>query len=143
MSEESKKILEMLAEGKISVDEAERLLKALGSTDAPKKKHKGIEIIKQICDDKPGKKGAPRFLRVKVDSKDGDEVDVKLPLALVKAGLKLSSVMPKGTEEKLLEKGIDLANLAELNSEEFIEALEELEINVESGDGDEVFIYAE
>jgi len=35
MSEESKKILEMLSEGKISVDDAERLLNALEKVEKP------------------------------------------------------------------------------------------------------------
>lgn len=37
MSEERAKVLQMLADGKISVDEAERLLKALGAEDPPRR----------------------------------------------------------------------------------------------------------
>ena len=134
MSEEAKKILEMLKADKVSVEEAERLLKALGSAGKQKS---------EIADNKSGLKGTPRFLRILVDSADGDEVDIKLPLALVKSGLKISSIMPKGAEEKLRGKGIDLEKFAELNPQELIEALSELEISVESGDGDEISIFAE
>ena len=41
------------------------------------------------------------------------------------------------------EKGIDLAEFADLNTTELIIALKDLEVNVQSGDGDDVAIYAE
>jgi len=141
MSEESKKILEMLAEGKISVDEAERLLKALDATELPEKKTE--KKIVKILKNREKLEGEPRFLRIVVDSAKGDEVDIRLPLGLVKAGLKLSAVMPKGTDEKLKEKGIDLSEFAEMNTNELINSLRDLEVNVQSGDGDDVAIYAE
>ena len=144
MSEESKKILEMLSEGKISVDDAERLLNALEKVEKPASPAKKTEkkIIK-ILKDREKPEGEPKFLRIVVDSAKGDEVDIRLPLGLVKAGLKLSAVMPKGTDEKLKEKGIDLSEFAELNTAELMTALKDLEVNVQSGDGDDIAIYAE
>ncbi|MCD4656296.1 MAG: hypothetical protein K8S87_02015 [Planctomycetes bacterium] len=144
MNEESKKILEMLSERKISDDETERLLYALEKVETPASPVKKVEKkIVKIMKDRQKPEGEPKFLRIVVDSAKGDEVDIRLPLGLVKAGLKLSAVMPKGTDEKLKEKVIDLTEFTDMNTTELIMALKDLEVNVQSGDGDDVAIYAE
>ena len=141
MSEESKKILEMLAQGKVSVDEAERLLKALDATIQPDKKTE--KKIFKMMKNRDKAEGEPKFLRIVVDSAKGDEVDIRLPLGLIKAGLKLSAIMPKGAEEKLKERGINLGEFAEMETNELLASLRELEVNIQSGDGDDVVVYAE
>ena len=77
MSEEKRMILEMLKEGKISVEEAEQLLeKAMpgGSTeDAPRNK-------------KPNSK---KFLRIRVTEEDKVKANVNIPIALAEVGLNL------------------------------------------------------
>ena len=77
MSEEKKIILEMLKEGKISVEEAEQLLEKAnpGETfdDTPKIK-------------KPNSK---KFLRVRVTEEDKVKANVNIPIALAEVGLNL------------------------------------------------------
>ena len=132
MSEDRSRILGMLAEGKITAEEAERLLDALDSraTAAPA----GGPTIKG--DASPLIDALPKFLYVKVDAVNGDNVDVKIPLALVRSGLKLTSLIPPQAmnqiNESMSESGIsiDFDNLKPEDVEELIDALREMEVNV-------------
>lgn len=133
MSESRKKILEMLSKGKISVDEAADLLSKIGSESTPEESDTSMKVS--------GKK--PRYLRVTVDSADGDKVNVRVPLSLVKTGIKLGALMPKQASEAINQQGFDLAELANLNGDELIEALADLEVNVDSADGDIVRVFCE
>jgi hypothetical protein len=126
MSDERIRILRLVAEGKATPEEAERLLSAVG---------KEVSV--------PAAKGTPRYLRVTVDSSDGDKVNIRVPLALVRAGMKFSALVPREAREQMEEKGIDLAALSTMDTEELIEALKELEVNVDSHDGDVVKVFCE
>jgi len=139
MSEAGRRILTMLAEGKIAVDEAERLLAALGEP---------------VAGGKPtGPAGAskprPKYLRVTVDKGGGDErVNIRVPLQLLRAGLKLSAVLPDEAKDKvgaaLRDKGIDLdlRTARPEDIEELIESLAELTIDVDDRK-EKVRIYCE
>jgi len=126
MNEERMSILKMLSEGKITPEEAAKLLDAVGDAGTPSL---------------PQNRN-PKFMRVKVISADGDNVDIRVPLKLIKTGVSLSKFAP-GLEEKLKEKNIDLDKLSGKNGEELIEALQELQCNVNSADGDKVNIFCE
>ena len=136
MTEERKKILEMLANGKITPEEAEKLLDAVGS--------KRDENLKT---DALPKTKLPQYLFVKVDSKDGDKVNIRVPLKIIRAGIKLKSLIPQEAQEKidekLGEKGVDfkLEDISDENIHEFMEALTEFEVNVEDRKGENVRIY--
>ena len=85
---------------------------------------------------------------VKVLSTKGDNVNVKIPLGLVRAGLKLTSLIPPQAMDQInksmAEHGmsIDLANLRREDfTEEFIESLREMEVNVDAANGDNVRVY--
>jgi hypothetical protein len=136
MSEERKKVLEMLAEGKISVDEAERLLEALKKkvTDASQQAAL-TETLNNL----------PKYLFVKVDAVDGDKVNIRVPLKLVKAGIKLQALLPKDAQDKinikLNEKGINLEDFTAENFKDILDALAEFEVNVDDKKGDKVRIY--
>jgi hypothetical protein len=85
---------------------------------------------------------------VKVVSVKGDNVHVKIPLNLVRAGLKLTSLIPQPARDQvnkaMLEKGMsfDLNNFKPEDIDELLEALREMEIDVDSADGDKVHVYA-
>lgn len=145
MSEDRARILRMLAEGKISAEEAERLLDALGSrSDAPAD---AAPVIKG--DPAPLINALPKYLYVKVDSVDGDRVDVKVPLSLVRSGLKLTSLIPPQAmdqiNEQMSEKGIsiDFSNLKPEDIDELVQSLREMEVNVDAKNGDRVRVYCE
>jgi hypothetical protein len=128
MSEERRKILEMLQEGKISVDEAERLLSALSSPEVEER-----EISSE--------KGKLKYLRILVEPGPGSEekerVNVRVPLKLIRAGLKLASFIPKHAQTKvneaLQEKGIDFdfKKVTSEDLEDLISQLDDLTVEVE------------
>jgi len=132
MSEERKRVLEMLAQGKITSDEAEQLLEKLEASRADDKRSNGARTA-----------GVPRYLRILMGDADGDKVNIRIPLALVRTGIKLSTMVPSKASEKMKEKGIDLSPLSELQDEELMKALEELSVDVDSPDGDNVRIFCE
>jgi hypothetical protein len=143
MNEERSRILGMLAEGKITAEEAERLLDALESraaTTAP--------AGPAIQGDPSALVAAlPKYLLVKVNAVNGDNVDVKIPLALVRSGLKLTSLIPPQAMDQInssmSEHGmsIDFSNLKPEDIDELVEALREMEVNVDSANGDKVRVY--
>ncbi len=136
MSAERRKVLEMLAAGKITSEDAERLLEKLEkqTTDQRLAPQEGL---------KSAPSGKLKFLRVVVDSSDGDKVNIRVPLGLVRTGIKLSTMLPAEASQKLAERGIDLAQLSGLQGEELIEALRELTVDVDSKGGDTVRIFCE
>jgi hypothetical protein len=136
MSENQKKILEMLANKKISVDEAYRLLNALRTETGAPEGGGGAGMAG---------KPKPKYLRVCVapgpghqHDEDAELVNVRVPMSLIRSGMKFTSLLPDGARDKvtdaLHEKGInlDMRNMKPEDLEEIIGALDELEVNVVS-----------
>lgn len=134
MAESRKKILAMLAEKKITVEEAAMLLEKLSSAS---------------CEPEPaapepeGHRRTPRFLRVLVNSPTGEKVNVRVPFSLIKTGIKLGSLIPKDAAEAVSDKGIDLSTLSKLDEQELADALAELQVEVDGADGETVRVFAE
>ena len=126
----------MLAEGKISADEAERLIEALAN--------KTTETSPQTALTKT-LDNLPKYLFVKVDAVDGDKVNIRVPLKLVKAGIKLQALLPQDAQDKinakLTEKGINLDDFKAENFKDILDALTEFEVNVDDKKGDKVRIH--
>ena len=68
-----------------------------------------------------------------VDSENGETVNIRVPLKLVRTGIKLSAMLPKDARAKIEAKGIDLESLSGKDAEELVRALEELTVEVEDG----------
>lgn len=149
MSEERLRILNMLASGKISAAEAESLLDALESRGSDASGKAGSAKSVFTGERTPLLEALPKFLHVKVDGDAGEKVDVKVPLALVRSGLKLTSLIPPqamdGINEHMAERGmsIDLSSFKTEDIDELIEALREMEVNVTGKDGEKVRVYCE
>ncbi len=146
MSDNRKRILGMLAEKKITVEEAERLLTLTGAEE---------ETEEQSRNTTPDVKIPYKYLRVVVqpgpDSKGEngvEKVNVRVPMKLIRAGMKLTALIPPHAADKMhdamQEKGIDfdIRNLKPDDIEELIEALGDLEVNVDGGK-ETVHIYVE
>lgn len=130
MSENRKQILSMLAEGRINADEAERLLAALerGPAAAPAA---GATVV-----------APPKYLRVLIEADDrhGGEtrtkVNIRVPLQLLRAGVKLQSLLPPDARahmsEALKEKGVafDLDKIKPENLDALIENLKDVSIDI-------------
>ena len=136
MNEERKKVLDMLANGKISADEAERLLDALQDKTKERSPQTALEKTMDHL---------PQYLFVKVDSVDGDKVNIRVPLKLVKAGIKLQALLPQDAQDKinakLNEKGLNLEDFTAENFKDILDALSEFHVNVDDKKGDKVRIY--
>jgi hypothetical protein len=137
MSVERKKVLEMLAEGKINPEEAERLIDRLIHSSEEDR----TAVEPGSGEGRPA--GKLKYLRVVVNSHDNDRVNIRIPLELVRTGIKLTTMLPAEANEKLAEKGVDLSHLGKLQGEQLIEALRELNVDIDSSDGDKVRIFCE
>ena len=150
MSEDRTRILNLLASGKITADEAERLLDALDAArtgaaapagDAPAP---GPAIT---GDPAPLVAALPKYLFVKVDAANGDNVNVKIPIALVRSGLKLTSLIPPQAMDKINDSmsehgmSVDLNNFKPEDIDELVSALREMEVQVDAQNGDTVRVY--
>jgi hypothetical protein len=137
MSEERKRILTMLAEGKISAQEAEELIDAIGKGDS------GAETPDRI------KPKNPKYMYVKVLSSENDNVDVRVPLGLIRAGMRLTSLIPPQAMERISsamkDKGMtfDLNNIKPDDIEELVKNIADMEVNVKSKNGDTVKVYCD
>jgi hypothetical protein len=136
MSLETKKVLEMLASGQITTSDAEKLLEKLGTNGSTPPTPAASEEI-------AGAAQKLRFLRVVVDSPGRDQVNVRVPLSFLRAGMKLLGVIPPQVGEKLAEKGIDLSALRELKGGELVDELKNLHVDVDSKNGEKVRVYCE
>jgi hypothetical protein len=153
MSENQKRILQMLAEGKVSVEEASRLLALMGEESG----NEGDMSSKEV-------KSSPKYLYVKVEPKEGyhgdngreglhslvehGRVNIRIPLGLIRAGMKLTALLPPQAADDInkamKEKGFgfDIRNMKDEYVDELINALRETEINVDSEEA-QVRVYAE
>jgi hypothetical protein len=154
MSQETKKVLEMVAAGQITADDAEKLLGKLGSGAAVaaetvpeaegKAQNQRVSGWRIPARDEPAVPNAKlRFLRVMVDSPGRDQVNVRIPLAFLRAGMKLLGVIPPQVSAKLAERGVDLAALQELKGGELVEELRELHVDVDAQNGEKVRVFCE
>lgn len=124
MSEERKKVLEMLAAGKITADEAERLIAALETAESRERQSETSR----------SSRGKPRYLRVVVDDAE-DKVNVRVPMKLIRAGIKLGALIPQQAVDLAKEEsGIDLSQVNAENLDEIVENLDDLTVDI---DGDE------
>jgi hypothetical protein len=143
MNEDRKRILDMLAAGKITAAEAELLIDSLDSpAEAPATQAASLSADWPTG---PSATGTPKFMYVKVTGKD--RVDVKVPLALLRTGLKLTSLIPPQAMDQINESmgeagmSIDFNNLKPEDIEDLIESLREMEVNVVSKEGDNVRVF--
>jgi len=144
MAENQKRILEMLSEKKITVEEAEKLLSLIATGEG-----KGGTATAEA-----EKKRAPKYLRVVVQpgpqSQEGhpERVNIRVPVSLIRAGMKFAALIPPQAadeiQEALKDKGVkfDLRNIKDSDIEELIAALGDLEVDVDSGH-EKVHVYTE
>ena len=130
MSENRRQILEMLAAGKITADEAERLLTA-------------VERTPDAATAVAARRNDPvKYLRVVVDAIDEHDgptkVNVKVPMQLLRAGVKLTSIIPPRARTEvnsaLAKEGIDIdiGKLTPESLEEIVEQLRDLTVDVDN-----------
>lgn len=131
---EKTRILNLLRDGAITTEEAERLLDALDSRREPEPEPEPV-----VLKDSRGRK--PKKLRILVDNAEANngkaKVNVSIPISLIRSlgPIALSSI-PKKTKQEMEENGVDVASILS-QVEELIESgADEDFVNVDTGDGE-------
>jgi hypothetical protein len=128
MDPDRRQILQMLAEGKVTTDEAERLLSAMDRGSATTR---------------PASSGSPKYLRVLVDTDEPADsgptkVNVRVPMALLRAGVRLTAVIPPQARDQInaemAKNGVpfDIGQIRPENLEEMIEQINDLQVDVDN-----------
>ncbi len=139
MNENRRRILEMLAAGKITADEAERLLAAL------EREQTAGGSSSSSTAEQARTKARPKYMRVQVEADDHDDhgpvkVNVRIPLQLLHAGVKFTSLIPPQARQHVNEafqrKGVDfdINSLKPENLDEIIDQLNDLTVDVDHKD---------
>lgn len=127
MNSDRRQILDMLSRGKVTADEAERLIAALERGEEPARREAAQE---------------PRYIRVLVDAQDAAEgptkVNVRVPLQLLRAGVRFTGIIPAAARDQvndaLRKEGvpIDINKLTPENLEEVVAQLRDLTVDVDN-----------
>jgi polyhydroxyalkanoate synthesis regulator phasin len=137
MSEARRQVLEMLAAGKITAEEAERLITAL---------EREIPATARGVEARQGAK--PKYLRVVVESDDPNDshgpirVNTRVPMQLLRAGVKLAALIPPQArdhvDKALRDQGIpfNTSQIRPENLEEIVDQLSDLTVDVDLNDLD-------
>jgi len=140
MNDDRKRILALLADGKISAEEADRLIDALGRSPA--------------AGPPPGARssGAPKYFRVEVAAHEAGEaqtkVNVRIPMQLLRAGVRLSALIPSSARDEInvamAKQGIafDINQLKPENLEDLIQNLSDFSVDVDN-EAAKVRVYCE
>ena len=124
MNEHRREVLEMLSQGKITADEAERLIAAL-EKEQPAASN-GAES---------STKARAKYIRVVIEGPT--KANIRVPMQLLRAGVKLASLIPPQARvhvnDALHEKGIqiDLSQIKPENLEDLIDQLNDLTVDMD------------
>jgi hypothetical protein len=131
MNEQRKDILDMLAEGKITPEEAEQLIAALERDQPP------------AAGSEARPRGRAKYLRLVVDTVENGEpgrVNARVPLQLLRAGVRLAALIPPQAlaraNAELDRSGVpfDLTQLKPEQLEALVEQLDEVTLEVDQPD---------
>ena len=141
-TDDTRRILDMLSQSKITVDEADRLLKALTADD---------QTETAAADTATDVKRA-RWVRINIhkpsteDGHKAKDVNIRVPIAVVKGGMRLGAIIGTFAGEKaarrMKARGLDIdlaainSDLSGMNGPEFDAFLRSLnDTNIEIDDG--------
>jgi len=140
-TDDIRRVLDLLSQGKITVDEADRLIKAMSADHTAAADQTG-------SDNRP----PARWFRINIHKPAKDQthkpkdVNIRVPIAVVKGGMRLGAIIATFAGEKaaqrMKERGVDL-DLATINGDfsrmngaefdSFLRSLDEMNIEVDDG----------
>jgi hypothetical protein len=145
MNDNRRQILEMLATGKITAEEAERLLSAL---EPDKNSAPAAFAAAGREAPPPSARSRAKYLRVQVEAEESmtgikglTTVNVRVPMQLLRAGVRLAGLIPQQAHDQLdaafTKHGvpITLSQIKPENLEELIDHLDDLTVDVDGKDG--------
>jgi hypothetical protein len=138
MSDDTRRILDLLAQGKVTVDEAEQLMSAI---DAPPPQASAAAAPPTPDN---AERPKPRWVRINVhqtakEGKHDKDVNIRVPIAIVKSGMRLGAFIPGYARNemwtRLREKGLDVdfSKLDAATIETVLKELGETNIEIDSG----------
>ncbi|MEH7403070.1 MULTISPECIES: SHOCT-like domain-containing protein [Bacillaceae] len=128
MKDEISRILTLVEEGKIDKDKASELINILQDKDQPER----VSLKKESYGNK--------ILKIRVNSEVGDNVNVNVPINLVKAVLKVgTNIAEKIPEAEKYVKDINIDLLIEAIENEMVGQI----VDITSSNGDKVFVVIE
>jgi len=145
MNENRRQILKMLAANKITAEEAERLLAALESNGTAVAEGSPASAASGFAKGSGAEapRSRPKYLRVLVEAASGREtekgpvsVNIRVPMQLLRAGVRLASLIPaqahRHLDEALSQHGVPLtlSQIKPENLEELVDHLDDLTIDV-------------
>jgi len=143
VNENRRQILEMLSAGKITADEADRLLAALEPESIPVPNGASASNSATAT----AVKARPKYLRVLVEAdedmtgmKGPTTVNVRVPMQLLRAGVRLAALIPQQAHDQLDQAlsshgvPLTLSQIKPENLEELIDHLEDLTVDVDGRD---------
>jgi len=145
-TDDVRRVLDMLSQAKISIDDADRLIKAM-RTERP------ADTATATADPaSDGGRQPVRWFRINIHKPAKDEankpkdVNIRVPIAVVKGGMRLGAIIATFAGEKaaqrMKERGLDLdlstinGDLSRMNGAEFDTFMRSLDdMNIEIDDG--------
>jgi|SRR5471032_1158988 hypothetical protein len=136
MSDETRRVLDLVAQGKITVDEGQQLLGAINvpAADAPTSAAGADE----------SERPKPKWLRIAIhkSGKEGrkdKDVNIRVPMAIVRSGMRLGALIPglagEQVQARMRERGLDI-DFSKLDAAAIETVLKELgDTNIEIDDG--------
>jgi hypothetical protein len=137
MSDDTRRILDLLANGKVTVDEAEQLMQAIGAP--PPRASTAAAPAPDTAE-----RVQPRWVRINVhktarEGKHDKDVNIRVPIAIVKSGMRLGALIPglagDQVAARMREKGLDVdfSKLDGVTIEAMLKELSDTNIEIESG----------
>jgi len=136
MNDDTRRVLDLLAQGKITVDDADRLLTALGAAGSTE------TAGAATADTAPC--ATPRFVRIAVhktakEGKRDKDVNIRVPIAIIRSGMRIGAMIPGLAGDqftaRMRERGLDV-DFSKLDGPAIEAVLKELaNANIEIEDG--------
>ena len=125
MNEEIMRILKMVEEGKLNAHKAKKLI------DALEQQNEQVIVVKDYDN---------KMLKVNIESHEGDEVKIKLPVKVIKTIVKATGKLPMMSNNM---DGINMEELMDIISNSLDSAVMGEIVNITSAEGDEVKVLVE
>ena len=154
-------ILKLLTADRLTIEDAEALLKFLGDVVVTENETSVVEVLQAFEDQKiemsemlrlldavktgagdvKRKNDVPKFLRIEINDAE-DNVDLRIPLPLLRLGLQIPNMLPDSAKSSLESSGMDFSALQSLPEKDFADVVKDLSIGINDSDSS-VSIYCE
>jgi hypothetical protein len=137
MNDDTRRILDLLAQGKITVDEAQQLLGAINEPAS-------VGQAAPAAGPDQGEHAEPRWVRIAIhkmgrDGMRNKDFTIRVPIAMVRTGMRIGSLIPglagEQVQARMREKGLDVdfTKLDATAIDSVLKSLGETDIEIDDG----------